>query len=207
MKTKLFASSGAGITLSAALALLLTVPVFGQTRLVGAASAMAVSSATSQLPKGTKIIAQVPLQGQPVTRMYTQSEYGRTYLYIEHGGQPFTTVDITKRSNPQVVNHAPGNVEPGLYDELLEGGSIDVAPQWEVKAGFDTIEGHGMHSVLESSNADDAKLVQLFGTGYANLADRDRRLVYFASTRYLFVVQDNRMTAIDFHHQLGNSYR
>lgn len=197
MKTKLFASSGAGITLSAALALLLTVPAFGQTRLVGAVSAMTVSSTTSQLPNGTKIIAQVPLQGQRVTRMYTQSEYGRTYLYIEHGGQPFTSFDITK-SKPEVVNHAPGNVEPGLYEELFEGGSIDVAPQWEVRAGFDTIGGRGMRSVLESSNADDARLLQRFGTGYVNLADRDRRLVYFASTRYLFVVQDNRMTAIDF---------
>jgi hypothetical protein len=37
MKTKLFASSGAGITLSAAaLALLLTVPVLGQTRVMSA---------------------------------------------------------------------------------------------------------------------------------------------------------------------------
>ena len=199
MKTKLFASSGAGITLSAAaLALFLTVPVLGQTRVMSAASAMAVSSATWQLPNGTKIIAQVPLQGEPVTRMYTQSEYGRTYLYIEHGGQPFTTVDITKKSNPQVVNHAPGNVEPGLYEELFEGGSIDVAPQWEVRAGLDTIGGRGMRSVLESSNADDARLLQAFGTRYENLADHDRRLVFFASTRYLFVVQDNRMTAIDF---------
>lgn len=66
MKTKLFASSGAGITLSAAaLALFLTVPVLGQTRVMSAASAMAVSSATSQLPNGTKIIAQVPLHGEP----------------------------------------------------------------------------------------------------------------------------------------------
>ena len=197
MKTKLFATLNGGTVLIATLSFLLAGPVFAQTRLMDAAPAFAVSSPGPQLPTGTKIVAFVPLQGQPVTRMYTQSEYGRTYLYMEHGGQTFTSVDVTKSQNPQVVNHAPGNIEPGLYEELFEGGIIDVAPQWEVRAGFDNIGGRGMRSVLESSNADDARLLQAFGAGYANLGDRDRRLVFFASTQYLFVVQDNRMTAID----------
>ena len=181
MKTKLFAFSGAGTALSAALAIFLSIPVVGQTPLVSAASGFALSTATLQLPSGTKIIAQVLLQDQPVTRMYTQSEYGRTYLYLEHGEQPFTTVDVTRKSRPQ-----------------LEGGTIDVAPQWEVCPGFDSLGGRGVRSVLESSNPDDVKLLQAFGASYANLADRDHHLVFFASNLYLFVVQDNRMTAIDF---------
>lgn len=197
MKTKLIASLGAGAALSAALTIFFSIPIFGQTRLVTAASGIAVSTATSQLPSGTKIIGQVLLHGQPVTRMYTQSEYGRTYLYIEHGGEPSTTVDVTRKSNPQVVNHAPGKFEPGLYEELFEGGTIDVAPQSEVCAGFDNVGGHGMRSVLETSNPEDVKLLQAFGLSYANLADRDRHLVFFASTLYLFVVQDNRITAVN----------
>jgi hypothetical protein len=201
MKTKLFASLGDGIALSAVLAFFLSVPVAAQTHFIDAVPALAVSSVSPQLPSGTKIIAQVPLPGQPVTRMYTQSEYGRTYLYLEHGELPFTTVDITRKKSPQIVNHAPGNIEPGTYEELFEGGTIDVAPQWEVSAGLDNIGGRGMRSVLESSSPNDKTLLQAFGTQYANLVDGDRRVVFFASPSQLVVVQDNRLTAIDF---IGN---
>jgi hypothetical protein len=55
-----------------------------------------------------------------------------------------------------------------------------------------------MRSVLESRDPNDAQLLGVFGQAYANLADRDRRLVYFASPSQLLVVQDKRMTEIDF---------
>ena len=54
-----------------------------------------------------------------------------------------------------------------------------------------------MLSTLQASDPADAKLLQAFGQNYENLVDRDRRLVYFASPRYLFVIQDSRLTAID----------
>lgn len=163
-------------------------------------AAAAVSDANPQppLPRGTKIIAHVPLDGQSVTRMYTQSEFGRTYLYIEHGGYSFTTVDISKKQNRQVVNHGPGNIEPALYEELFEGGSVEVSPSWAVTAGIDSTGGAGMRSTLATGDPNDAKLLRTLGPEYANLADRDRRLVYLASPAQLLVVQDNRVTELDF---------
>jgi hypothetical protein len=130
--------------------------------------------------------------------MYTQWEYGRTYLYIEHGRQSLTTVDVTKKRNPQIVNHTPGRVEPLRYKELAEGGTIQVSPLWHVNAGSDNLGGREKCSVLESSDPDDAKLLQAFGLGYSNLADRDDRLVYFASPSQLLILQDKRFTAIDY---------
>ena len=112
--------------------------------------------------------------------MYTQLEYGRTYLYIEHGRYAFTTVDVSNKQNPQVVNHAPRNIEPVVYEQLFEGGSIEVSPSPKVQDGIDSTGGRGMRSVLESRDANDAQLLGVFGQVYANLADRDRRLVYFA---------------------------
>ena len=198
MKTKLFAVLGEGIVGIAALSFLVTTPVSAQTKLMNAIHAAAVTSASPQLPRGTKIIAHVPLDGQSVTRMYTQSEYGHTYLYIQHGQYSFTTVDISKRQYIQKVDHAPGNIEPPLYEELFEGGSVEGSPSWAVTAGVDSTEGAGMRSALENSDPNDAKLLRAFGSEYANLADRDRRLVYFASPSQLLIVQDNRMTEIDF---------
>ena len=198
MKTKLFAALGEGIVGIVALSFLVTTPVSAQTKLMNAIHAAAVTSASPQLPRGTKIIAHVPLDGQSVTRMYTQSEYGHTYLYIQHGQYSFTTVDISKKQYPQKVDHAPGNIEPSLYEELFEGGSIEASASWAVTAGVDSTEGAGMRSALENSDPNDAKLLRAFGSEYANLADRDRRLVYFASPSQLLIVQDNRMTEIDF---------
>jgi len=129
--------------------------------------------------------------------MYTQDEYGRTYLYVEHGAQSLTVVDITKKCYPQMVDHKPGSVELARYEQLWEGGSIQASPLFTVSKGFDNQGARGMLSTLESSNLQDAKLLRAFGANYANLVDRDRRLVFFASPRYLFVVQDSRLTTLD----------
>ena len=200
MKTKLFACSAAQLALSAALTffLLPAVPLSAQTRISNMFPAVAAASSSSQLPKGLKIIASIPLQGEPVTRMYTQDEYGHTYLYIEHSAQSLTVIDVAKQRNPQLVDHKPGSIEPTRYEQLWEGGSIQVSPLFTVSMGFDNQGVRGTLSTLEISNPEDARLLRAFGENYANLVDRDRRLLFFASARYLFVVQDGRLTATDF---------
>ena len=178
----------------------LAAPAFSQTSVMNAA--FGVASTSPQAPKGVKVLAQVPLDGLPVTRMFTQWEYGRTYLYIEHGGQPLTTVDVTKKKNPQVVNHEPGKVEPKRYEEIgnADGGTIEVSPQWHVNAGIDNslAGGRGMFSILESGDPDDAPLLQAFGGESSNLADRDRRLIFFASPTQLLIVEDGRWKRINY---------
>ena len=201
MKIRLFATLGDGIAKTAALTLIcasLAAPVFAQTRHLKVFPAISASSGNITLPKGTRMVGRIPLNGEPVTRMYTQSEYGRTYLYLVQGHESLITVDVTKKRNPQLVSHEPLKVEPARYEQLFEGGSIQVSPYWQVNAGIDNLGWRGMYSVLESSNPDDAKLLEALGPSYSNLADRDRRLVYFASPSQLLVVQDNRLTAIDF---------
>lgn len=198
VKTKLYAALSEVVVGIAGLSLLLVRPVSAQIRLMNGIPAAPVSSVNVQLPRGTKIIAHIPLNGASVTRMFTQLEYGRTYLYVEHGQYAFITVDISNKQNPYVVNHTPGKVGPVVYEQLFEGGSIEVSSSWKIQAGIDSAGGFGTRSVLESGDPSDAKLLGVFGQGYANLADRDRRLVYFASPSQLRVVQDNRTTEIDF---------
>jgi len=174
----------------------LIVPAFAQVGSFSLLPAAAASSSIAPLPQGVKVLARVPLQGTPITRMFTQREYGHTFLYIEHGQQPLTTVDVTKKRNPRIVEHQPGKVEPVRYEALSEGGSMETWPQ-HVRAGVDNRGSRGTTSVLESSDPSDAKLLQAFVAENANLVDRDCRLVYFASQSELFIVQDNRWTAYD----------
>ena len=192
MKTKLLVALGNGLAWIAVLHLMVSAPAFAQTRLADAVPAFAASSAVPQLPSGTKLVARVRLGGQPVTHMYTMSEYGRTFLYIGHGPYSFTTVDISEGRNPQVVHHALGNVDPALYEQLFKSGSTEASPSWEIVGGIDNVEGSSMLSVLNSTDPNDAKLLGAIGLEYANLVDRDRRLVFFASPSQLLVVQDNR---------------
>ena len=161
-----------------------------QTRVVDAA--VAAPSAGLQAPKGVKVLARVPLDGLPVTRMYTQWEYGRTYLYLEHGPQQITAVDITGKNNPLIVDHAPGKIEPERYQELFEGGTIDISPIWHVNTRVDNIGGRGILSVLQSSHSDDEQLLQAFGPEDNNLVEPCRNLVFFASPARLSVIEDAR---------------
>ncbi len=180
-----------------ACSLLLATPVFSQLRAMNAIPAGALTSASVPAPKGVKVLARLPLNGQPVTRLYTQFEYGRTYLYIEHGPSPLTAVDVTKKQHPQFVDHAPANVQPARYQELAEGGTIEVSSPWQVNPGFDNVGGRGMFSVLGNNDPDDAPVLQAFGRQSANLADRDRHLIFFASPAQLLVVQDDRWKGTD----------
>ena len=199
MKTRMLAVSGGLIARIAAhlLCTSLAFPASAQTNLLNVLPAIAVSSSSSQLPKGVKIVARVALEGMPVTGMYTQREYGRTYLYIEHGQQSITTVDITKKRNPRLVDHEPAKVDPVVYEELFEGGTIEVSRR-HVFGDLDNRGGGKMQDVLNSDDPQDAKLLQALGPRNSNLADRDSRLVYFASPSQLLIVQDNRWTPFYF---------
>jgi hypothetical protein len=176
----------------------LAAPALSQTNFVNAIPGAAVCSASTPAPKRVKVLARVPLSGLPVTRMYTQWESGRYFLYIEHGSEQITTVDITKKRNPQVVNHEPALVEPRQYEQLAEGTEIVVSPPVRVVAGVDNLGGRGMLSILDSTNATDAPVLQAFGRDSSNLADRDRNLIFFASATQLVIVEDHRWYGMDY---------
>jgi hypothetical protein len=181
-----------------ACSLLLATPVFSQLRAVNAVPAGAVTFARVPAPNGVKVLARVPLNGQPVTRLYTQFEYGRTYLYIEPGQTQLTTVDVTKKQNPKVVDHSPAKAQPTRYQELAEGGTIEVSSPWQVNPGFDSVGKRGVFSVLASTDPNDAPPLQAFGRQSVNLADRDRHLIFFASPVQLLIVEDDRWKGMDY---------
>jgi hypothetical protein len=67
-----------------------------------------------------------------------------------------------------------------------------------VNAGIDNLGGRGVLSILESGDPADVDLLNAFGPEYSNLADRDDRVVYFASPSQLLILQDKRFTVIDY---------
>lgn len=110
---------------------------------------------------------------------------------------------MTGKNNPKVVNHEPAHVQPARYEDLAEGGSIDVSPQFRVNAGVDNVGGRGMFSILEGTNPDDAPLLQAFGRGSSDLVDRDRNLIFVASPAQLLVVEDGRSKGEGLHQLLS----
>jgi hypothetical protein len=128
--------------------------------------------------------------------MYTQWEGGRTYLYMEHGGESRTAVDVTKKRNPQIVSHEPAKVETARL-QTAEGGMIEISSP-NVIAEFDNVGGRGMLGTMQSDDPDDAQLLQAFGRDSSNLADRDRNLIFFASPTRLLIVEDGRWKGMDY---------
>jgi hypothetical protein len=176
---------------------LATVPAFSQTHILNALPGVAGSRGKIQLPQGMALVGSLPLGGQPIARLYTQWEYSRTYLYIEHGPQSLTVIDVTAKRNPQIVSHSPAKITPVQYEELAEGGTIEVSPLWAVNPGLDTVGGRGTLSVLSNAKQRDAALLNAAGPEYSNLADRDHRLVYLVSASQLLIVQDRRFAGMD----------
>jgi hypothetical protein len=130
---------------------------------INAAPAGATSTLNRGLPPGIKVLAQLPLEGPLATGMYTQWEHGRTYLYVEQGNLKLTTVDITKRRNPKVVNHQP---EPVCRTQNLiaaEGGPLERTAPNRAVAGVANVKDRGTLSVLRVDDPEDAQLLRLFG--------------------------------------------
>jgi hypothetical protein len=163
-----------------------------------ALAAGAVSSGNIPAPQGVKVLAQVQLQGLPATRLYTQWEQGNTYLYIEYGGNQLTAVDITKPQNPRVVDHQPGRVTTPRYEELAEGGVIEVSPNTGISLGVDNVRDRGTLSILQADDPRDAQLLQFFGHDLSNLVDRDHGLIFLASPTRLLIVKDQRWYGMDY---------
>ena len=157
----------------------------------------AISLQNVTVPQGVKILAQVPLQGPWASHMFTQWEHGRTYLYVEQGGEQITAIDITKKSDLRVVAHPPEPVAPTHY-EPADGGPIEVMTQNAVTAGINNGKNASTLAVLQADDPRDAQLLRLFGYDSSNLVDRDRRLVFFASPTRLLVLGDNRWYGVDY---------
>jgi len=199
MKTRFVTTLGDGVVKSVAFAFCMLIAISAATAQNSLTDgypypyphyALSASLRVVQLPRGITVVARVPLNGEPVSGMYTQREYGHTYLYIERAQQNLTTVDVTKKRNPRLVDHQPARLEPIRYEELFEGGSIEVSPR-RVHAGVNNRAGE-MISPLQKNDPNDAALLRALGQGSSNLVDRDSRLVYFASPLQLLIVQDKR---------------
>jgi hypothetical protein len=67
-----------------------------------------------------------------------------------------------------------------------------------VIAEFDNVGGRGMLGTMQGDDPDDAQLLQAFGRDSSNLADRDRNLIFFASSTRLLIVEDGRWKGIDY---------
>lgn len=159
-----------------------------------AAPAGAISASNKAVPPGVRILAQFPLAGPPATRMYTQWEHGKTYLYVEQGSQQITTVDITRKKAPHVVNHQPEKAGPMNVD-LGEG---EPGPRRDVIPGVDNVKDPGTISVLQVGNPQDMQLLRAFGHDASNLVDRDQHLVFFATPSRLLIVEDARWNGMDY---------
>jgi len=67
-----------------------------------------------------------------------------------------------------------------------------------VRAGVDNVRDRGKLSILQPDDPRDAQLLRFFGYNASNLADRDRRLIFFASPTRLLIVEDERWYGVDY---------
>ena len=156
----------------------------------------AISTGNVLAPEGVKVLAQLPLQGPPATRMYIQWEHGSTYLYIEQSGK-LTAIDISKKQSLRVVNHQPEAVITPCYEEA-DGGPIELPSANAARIVVDNATDRGTLSVLQANDPRDAQLLRFFGYNTSNLVDRDRHLIFFASPTRLLILQDGRWYGADY---------
>jgi hypothetical protein len=131
------------------------------------------------------VVAHLPLPGPSATQMLLQRQNGKLYLYVDQGGRErVAMIDVTRPSNPSVVNHLawPGRMAKGDLQPLGSGLALSEAP--EAAHAPQTV------SVLDMSDPAHPRVLETFYEVTSTLPDIARNLIFIANADGLWIVRN-----------------
>lgn len=157
----------------------------------------------SATPSKTRaqVVSQLSLHGTPVVSMFMEREHGRTYLYLQRGGnEEFTTVDITNLRIPRVVEHrpVPKKVVAPSADKLGEYTAFEMVEQAEVRPAppLPAVTPKTLR-LVDVTDPDRPFAGQIFANVTATLGDPDHHRIFIASTDTLYILKEREKGACE----------
>ena len=136
--------------------------------------------------ESANVIAHVPLSGPSATRMFTQYQDGRRYLYVDQGAvNGVTVIDVSRPSHPVVVRHTtwPNDSASGDVRFLGSDLAISEVPAQTVNQAPRTL------NVLDVVDAGRPAVLQTFSGVTSVLSDQPRNLLYVANNDGLWILR------------------
>ncbi len=132
------------------------------------------------------VIGHVTLDGPPATKMFLQQDNSKQFLYIDQGTkQGYTVVDVTKPTQPSVVNH----VDRGKLRIMPGGVGIAESPDSDARTLATSHPPTESVKLLDLSDPAHPKTVQSFTGVTAVLRDDSHNLVYLTNNDGLWVLK------------------
>jgi hypothetical protein len=151
---------------------------------------LAVAPGFAKQPKqeqpAAAVIGHVALAGQPASKMFLQQDNSKQFLYIDQGtNQGYTVVDVTKPTQPSVINHV------GTAKLRIMPGEVGIAESPDSDSRTIARSHPPTESVklLDLSDPVHPKTVQSFTGVTAVLRDDTRNLVYLTNNDGLWVLK------------------
>lgn len=157
----------------------------------------------SAAPSKTRaqVVSQLSLHGTPVVSMFMVREHGRSYLYLQRGGnEELTAVDITNLKVPRVVEHgpAPKKVVAPPADKLGEYTALQAVEHAEVRPTppQPAVTPKTLR-LVDITDPDRPIAGHIFANVTATLGDPDYRRIFIASTDTLYILKEREKGACE----------
>jgi hypothetical protein len=157
-------------------------------------AAMAPSAVAKTRPPElpTTVIAHLLLSEAPASQVFEQEHGGKQYLYIEHASKEgFTIVDVTKPSQPKVIQRVAWPKEASSGELQMVGGGLALSRAPEQESGTMPAEVHPTQSltVLDLSDPANPRPLESFSGVTGVLADDTRSLIYITNNEGLWILR------------------
>ena len=149
------------------------------------------------------VIAHLAVPGARVNQMFLRGEKGKHYLYIQQATKEgYTVVDVTKPSQPTVLDRAPQPPSSNVERVQMVGDGIALAETQEssgsgttrhelapAKAPASSSRPTESVRVLDLSDPKNPRTLQTFEGVTSILAEDGRGLIYIANGEGLWILQ------------------
>lgn len=143
-----------------------------------------------------KVIAHLPLQESAGSEMLLQTKGDKHYLYVQKASKKgFTVIDVTKPSQPSLLNAAASSSDATAGKLELVGPDVGLAevPDRNSKGVIHSAENPTETvKVLDLSDPAHPKVLQTFTGVTSTLQDPGRGLIYLANNDGLWILNHAR---------------
>ncbi len=151
---------------------------------------LAAAPAFAKQPKteepAAAVIGHMALEGPPATKMFLQQDNSKQFLYIDQGTrQGYTVVDVTKPTQPSIVNH----VDSGRVRLMPGDVGLAESPDSDARTVARSQPPTESVKLLDLSDPAHPKIVQSFNGVTAMLRDDSKNLVYLTNNDGLWVLK------------------
>lgn len=135
-----------------------------------------------------QVVGHVDISG-PITQLLPTQHFSSFYLYVEHGpGKALTLIDVTKATDPRVVNSLPFPADDASGNLIAVAGTAGLAVD---RPGPQKPASPTVARIMSFTDPSHPKIAREFQGVTAITTDNHRRLIFLADSKGIWILREH----------------